>query len=293
MVTKLITPEALDHDEGRAEPTHTGAAAELLRSRGEAWFDAVCERHSSRHYSRRHVDADDLDAIRAVTEQFRPFDDSRVALVTEPCEGIFRGVVGSYGKVTGAPCLLVMIGDDSSSDERAHAHTGYTGEAIVLEATARGLGTCWVGGFFDSAAVAACVDLEQSESVLAVSPLGHPTPKASLTDELMRTLARSNRRKTLEEIAEDPDHWPTWARAAAECARLAPSAMNRQPWRFWMDGEQLVLGRNNARELSGVTKSLDCGIAMLHAELGARSSGVEVAWEDGDGSLELARLTAE
>ncbi|HHY93759.1 MAG TPA: nitroreductase, partial [Firmicutes bacterium] len=25
---------------------------------------------------------------------------------------------------------------------------GYTGEAVVLEATALGLATCWVGGFF-------------------------------------------------------------------------------------------------------------------------------------------------
>jgi len=76
-----------------------------------------------------------------------------------------------------------------------------------------------------------------------------------------------------------------------ETARLAPSAINRQPWRFRLDGDSLVIAQDNAFETPKVTKRLDCGIAMLHAHLGAVAEGVVGAWTDLEGGLDVARFT--
>jgi hypothetical protein len=61
-------------------------------------------------------------------------------------------------------------------------------------------------------------------------------------------------------------------------ARIAPSAMNRQPWRFTLDGGALRVAYDGADALP-TSKRLDCGIAMLHAELGAAGEGVGGSWE--------------
>ena len=63
-----------------------------------------------------------------------------------PADKVFRGMIGSYGRINGAPAFIAFIGDMQS--QYVQEEVGYTGEGIILEATALGLGTCWVGGFF-------------------------------------------------------------------------------------------------------------------------------------------------
>lgn len=213
-------------------------------------------------------------------------------LVRTPEVDVYRGAIGAYGKVTGAPHLLVVI---SSEPPSLGTHAGYTGEGLILEACSLGLQTCWVGGFFDREKTASLVSLSKGERVVAVSPVGHAEGALSAGEEVMRDLAHSRQRKALPGIAEDlDDSWPGWALAAVECARLAPSAVNRQPWRFRMSGRDLVVRRTRGPELPSVTKALDCGIAMLHAELGAYECGVSGMWHDCENSpLALARFETE
>ena len=77
----------------------------------------------------------------------------------------------------------------------------------------------------------------------------------------------------------DEQACPLWAKEALEAARLAPSAANRQPWRFLLTENSITITVDGLRDTHGVSKRLDCGIAMLHIELGARHAGVEGRWE--------------
>jgi hypothetical protein len=52
-----------------------------------------------------------------------------------------------------------------------------------------------------------------------------------------------------------------------------------------------VIAKDNALETPKVTKRLDCGIAMLHAELGAVASGMRGSWTDLEGA-DVARYEA-
>jgi len=267
--------------------------SDLFAQRAPEWLAAVARRHSRRAFDGRPVPATSLDALEQVCAGFTPFADARTVLVREPAVDVFTGAIGSYGKVKDAPHVLLFIGDERSST--CQWHVGYVGEAAILEATALGLDTCWVGGFFNAARTSKLVALGPGERVLAISPVGFATNALGFAEKGMRLAASSHGRMTVAEIAPDTTSgaWPDWAVAAVETARLAPSAVNRQPWRFRLDAGDLVIARDNAREMPKVAKRLDCGIAMLHAELGARALGAERAWADSDSGLDVARFAIE
>lgn len=266
------------------------------------WFAAVPRRHSRRAFAPASASAGQLAALSQLAESLRPWPDARIAFVAEPAVDVFRGVIGAYGKVTGAPHLLAIIADESGVRDAAHAHAGYIGEAAVLEATALGLDTCWVGGFFDPARVGSVVPMSSGERVIAVSPVGFATDGLTGGEKTMRVMAGAHKRLPLAKIAPGAvgagsggdaaggGAWPAWALAAAECVRLAPSAVNRQPWRLRMEGGALIVARDSAVEMPKVTRALDCGIAMLHAELGARDTGASGTWTDLAGGLDVARF---
>lgn len=248
---------------------------------------AIDRRGSRRTFNPVRLPEATLERIEAACVGFRPWENARVVLVRDPAIDVFRGIVGSYGKVTGAPHLLAVIGSaEPLYDQRA----GYTGEAIVLLATSLDVGTCWIGGFFDADLAASLTEVESDERILALSPLGVPVTELSADELALRGFARSKHRKPAEKIAPGSDGWPAWARSAVAACVTAPSAMNRQPWRFSMDGDALVISADSPFETPRVTRRLDCGIGMLHAELGALEAGVPGRWiEHLSGGLEVAR----
>ena len=269
----------------------TSAADRYLADRAPDWLAAVARRLSRRTFDGVKVGDASLESMAACCERFQPYAGCRTALVRAPQVDVFTGIVGSYGKVTGAPHVLVFIGD--KSDPYADQHVGLTGEAAVLEAAALGLDTCWIGGFFNAEKVGRIVDLSPGERVYAVSPLGLARDSESRTEKTMRSMAGSKKRKCVEELAPGIGaDWPPWAVAAVETARLAPSAVNRQPWRFRMEDGGLVVFKDGAMETPKVTKRLDCGIAMLHVQIGAQVSSSPGVWTDLSGS-DVARYDTE
>jgi len=258
--------------------------------RSADWLAAVARRRSRRAFDGTPAETVALDAVDAICERFRPYPDARVVLVRDPGVDIFKGIIGSYGKVTNAPHALLFIAD--THVDFSDQHLGYVGEAVILEATTQNLATCWIGGFFDPKRAATLVRLAPGERILAVSPLGIAQPATSRTERTMTGMAASSTRKPLDALAPDGvGGWPAWAVATLETARLAPSAVNRQPWRFSWDGSGLVISVNNHRETPKVTKRLDCGIAMLHVEIAALSFGVTGTWTDLATGLAVARFS--
>lgn len=262
---------------------------DLIEQHAHRWFTAITERHSRRSFTDAPVAEGLLDQLEMVCRSFRPFPGARVELLRAPSVDVFTGALGRYGKVSGAPHLLAMIATDTPA---AHLAAGYTGQAAVLEATALGLGTCWVAGFFDPEKGAQLIELGDDERVVAVSPVGEPLADHTMTERLLHAMARSHSRKPLERIAEGvSDSWPSWAMAAVVAARLAPSAGNRQPWRFRLEESRLIVSKDTSPGYASISKEIDCGIAMLHARLGAAEAGATAEWELLDeGGLDLAVL---
>jgi len=244
------------------------------------WHPTIEKRRSRRRFdANRPIERDKLSALDAACRQFTPFPAARAYLVTDPVKDVFKGIVGSYGKIKGAPAFIAFIGNmDSTSVQE---EVGYTGEGIILEATALGLNTCWVAGFFRNEVVASLIEIKSNERVLAVTPVGYSPGVESLEEKLMTFFGRTHRRLPVSRLVSKPDRddLPEWIKASLEATRLAPSAVNRQPWGFDIAEDSItVYIRTGGREFA-VSKRLDCGIAMLHLEVAAMSYGVKGRWQ--------------
>lgn len=168
--------------------------------------------------------------------------------------------------IRGSRRYAAVIADDSVP--HAAVQAGICGEALVLEAVSMGLGTCWVMAFKRGGAQ---IPLEEGEKLLAVIALGAPGDQGG-----------PRKRKKLTEIcASDPAAWPLWAYNAAEYVRIAPSAVNLQPWRLSFAGRTLTLSatRGNA--------PLDMGIAALHMALGVGDKPCVLRWGEGRDVMSL------
>lgn len=243
----------------------------------ERWSQAMASRVSRRSFAAEAPAEELLGRLERVCREFRPFPEARAALVREPVDEAAKGVLGGYGKVSGAPCYLAFIGRTDSS--RVQECVGYTGQALVLEATSLGLSTCWVGGLFKPGIVSARLGLGENEKVVCISPVGYPAAKPNLTDRTFKAIAGSARRKPLEELVEGGRAPQGMVKSALEAARLSPSANNRQPWRFRVDDRAVTILTDNDKKEWKISRRLDCGIAMLHFELGARTAGLAGEWE--------------
>jgi hypothetical protein len=187
--------------------------------------------------------------------------------------------MGSFGKVKGAQAFIAFIGN--MDDPLVHEEVGYTGEGIILEATALGLNTCWVGGFFRPEIVASLIEVSNKERVLAVTPVGYARESESWEEKLMTGFGRSHNRLALAKLVRGlpKERWPDWVNVSLEAARRAPSAINRQPWGFDVQDDGITVFVRNMGPGFNVSKRLDCGIAMLHLEVAAVDSGCKGEWE--------------
>jgi hypothetical protein len=255
------------------------------------WAAAVVVRHSARTYTGHAVDPALLDRLERFCGCLPGVDVARVALVRAVPDAVFTGIVGSYGRVLGAPSALLMIGTEV--EPAVQECLGYLGEAVLLEATSLGLGTCWIAGFFDRPLATALVPLSPGERVFAISPVGIAQTRPRSGERVLKRFVGAHKRKAVEEIAPgfDPELWPAWAAEGVRLARAAPSAVNRQPWRFELEAASAAAtsaaNHTGAVIVSAVTRGgegnisrrLDCGIAMLHFEVGARLMGAPGRWE--------------
>lgn len=104
----------------------------------------------------------------------------------------------------------------------------------------------------------------------------------------------THRRKPMANLVSgfEEANTPEWIRVALEAARLAPSAVNRQPWRFQVEQDALTVSVNRLGREFNISKRLDCGIAMLHIEVAALNSGVHGNWDLLE-SPQVARFTTQ
>ena len=195
--------------------------------------------------------------------------------------------LGTYGFISGAREFLVGIVQPTWPN--IFEDFGYLMEKIILQATALGLGTCWLGGSFNKSAFARAVALKPDELIPAVVPLGYPTSKRGLRDRFIRAVAGSKNRKPWDELFFDHNPLKPLKKHQAgafalpiEMVRLAPSASNRQPWRIILSDHSFhfYLQRTPGYTMpfKADLQKVDLGIAMCHFELTARRHRLPGGW---------------
>ena len=233
-------------------------------------YEATELRQSCRHF-----------ASAPTTEQWRLLLDTAdrcalrgVRIALGMCDtSLFRPMLGLFASFENVQRFAAIIVMDSTT--RSVVNAGVSGEAFLLTAVRNGMAGCWVTGTFKRSQVG--LHLAAGEKLLGLIALGNPItpPSPPLT----------RKRKPLAELCmPDPTAYPLAFREVAQCVRIAPSAMNYQPWRM------TLLSDTSLRvAVSLPAQRLDLGIAMCHATLaiGATSAIYSLAEDGLSATIEL------
>ena len=224
----------------------------------KSWHDAIYHRSSVRTYTAPPTE-----------EQLQRLGVLRRKLCWQGVTiRLFQGP-GLRSAIKGTDVYAVIISKDGTPAEAE----GYMGEALVLEAASMGLGTCWLGAGFIPDIVSRNVNLQSGESIHCVISIGQCVPPAF-----------APKRKPLEKICgmteAQLDALGAWQKSAVMAARLAPSAINLQPWKIKADTASVTIVNNAllVKKFAGI----DCGICMLHAAVGAAACGRAPKWRKAD-----------
>jgi nitroreductase len=253
-------------------------------------LEAISRRMSIRTYEPAPVATAELEAIRLAGERAEALTQVEMRFFLRSHEEMgqeVRGVIGSYGKTIRAPHYIVLA---SKEGKGYLTDAGFRFEQMVLEATRKDLGTCWVGLMFKEASLRSNLGLDKSWRVMVLTPIGR-AGEQSFVSRSLRAMAGSSTRKPLEEFF-------FWQRPGAplpadvladermarvlEATRRAPSWMNKQPWRFILADREILLYKKKHQEREGKDYHLlDCGIAMANLHLAAKAVGMAGRWELG------------
>ncbi|KKM60831.1 hypothetical protein LCGC14_1537810, partial [marine sediment metagenome] len=140
-----------------------------------------------------------------------------------------RKNLGTYGFIKGAQYFIVGAVEKSKYNRE---HFGYILETIILAATDIGLGTCWLGGFFNKSLFSAKINCKSEEIVPAITPIGYSV-KRKLREKITRTVIRANKRFAWEKLFFESNFNSPVSHEnlgeytiLLESVRLAPSASN-------------------------------------------------------------------
>lgn len=169
----------------------------------------------------------------------------------------------TYGAITGAGAYFLM---GMSDDPVSQLSLGYTMEQVVLEATAMGLGTCWIAATFNGTDFARAASFAPQTPLRIVMPVGHPAVHRRIVEKMTRFALGSAKRQPFNKLFDgDVDNW----RMPLEMMRLAPSAKNSQPWRAVCTDTKVDFYYEPKTEAA----LIDMGIALSHFVLTARQLG--------------------
>jgi nitroreductase len=197
--------------------------------------DMIIRRKSTRSYTAEEVDIPTLAAIEAFWKQAVPL----VPGIRTCIRILQRDQIHTV--MPWVPRQLIAIYSEEADLWLENA--GFLGQQLDLYLQSISLGSCWLG--LGKLKGTDNVDIiEDGKEFVILIAFGH-------TQEPLRIDASQFQRKSLAEIADEPDE-------KLEPARLAPSAVNSQPW-YFTHGEDAIHVHCSKRG-----SRLDAGIALAH-----------------------------
>lgn len=239
--------------------------------------EIIRDRHSVRSYENIELTAEIREKLQAYLDEINH------------AEGIFGGKVrvelvqkhlgeetvklGTYGVIKGANYYLAVAYKKSSYDLE---DLGFLFEKVILFCTSLGLGTVWMAGTYSKSDFAKAIQLKDDETLGVVAPVGIESEKKSIVAKIFGNT--SAKRKDFSQIFFDENFDTPLTYEAdtvygelLEMVRLAPSAMNKQPWRIVKEGNNYHIYSEEKND----TSRIDIGICICHFYLVAKEKGLQ------------------
>lgn len=204
--------------------------------------NTIYTRRSCRAFGPEPIGEDVRQEIEAFGKEMRPlYPDIRVSWRIVPAEQV------RFYMPWKSPQVMAVFSENKPGYLE---NVGFLLQQMDLYLQSRGIGVCWMGLGKPRGKA------EVPDGMEFVIFLAFGTPKEPLPQE-----TRKFPRKTMAEISDRED-------ARLECARVAPSSTNSQPWFFTHDGSIIHAFRSNAgllrHPMLGVMNRIDMGIALAH-----------------------------
>jgi nitroreductase len=230
-------------------------AALLQRQTGEvegmpermSLMEAIEYRHSVRKYTEEPLSRSQFQELQEAITRYDEEGGLHMQLITNEPKA-FSTFKAKYGRFQGVQDYIAMTGPKSRDLEE---RCGYYGEKLVLLAQQLELNTCWVGGTYTK--VDRSYDIGPGEKLVAVIAVGHGADQGS-----------RRRSKKFEDVSQTDRPAPDWFRRGVQAALMAPTAINQQKFRFYLEGETVKVKAG-----FGPFCKVDKGIVICHFEIGS------------------------
>lgn len=208
-----------------------------------------------------------------------------------------NNIAGYNGFMIEAPNYIIIL-----SEKKPYyiENTGYIGENICLKAKDLNLDTCWIT-FEDSSTISKKLKLNIKKEITGIIAFGYGEKEISnkikspifinnnnSKSDIKVIEATDSERKSVEEIV----YMESWGNNASIdelkirgltdifwYSSMAPSALNKQPWKFILDKETVILCIKTDKNKTSYTEKIDSGIIMLYFELIVDSTLFDLKWK--------------
>lgn len=266
------------------------------------------KRRSVRDYKEKSLDLKDLELVKEymlTIPQVVEGTTIKMTLVegTQVYERL-NGVAGYHGVMIKAPHYVLITAKPSA---RYLESAGYAGEWFVLNLTRHDIATCWISTSNQEAMIHERLQLESDMEIVGIIALGYSKGEMRVSNiyanQLLPDGSKSmSYRHVDSEFVEKPvsgrlgieefvyskqwghqetvEHLETLGYLEAFFyMRLAPSAGNRQPWRFIIDRDQFILAMSKDDGYDDDRLAcIEAGIAMLYFEVAMHGEGYPGHW---------------
>lgn len=180
-------------------------------------YDAIFERRSVRNFRMEPVDEKILESIPAFLEEIEPiFPEIRTEVIVY--ENISKKEKLSGFSNISAPYYAAVFAE---AKEKSDMNAGFLMQQLSLYLTTRGLGSCFMGTVRKK-------DKRMEElGMRCVIVMAFGQGKGSVVRHDYEA-----KRLSLDDLCAYKEEPKTWVMKLLEVARMAPSSLNSQPWRF-------------------------------------------------------------
>ncbi|WP_238885979.1 nitroreductase family protein [Clostridium sp. YIM B02551] len=235
-------------------------------------IEAIYKRKSIRKYVPYNISQSDFGEVENLVNNVQSLYSDiqmKITLIKEgiKIQEISKGIIGSYGKIE-APHYMVITSEEK---EGYLENIGYTLEQLVLELADRGIGTCYIGGSIKKELLKDIMEIPSNQKPIIVVAFGYPANEPELEIKEIENF----KRKALEDIIIG--NYEEKFKEIFNLVRVAPSAINLQPWRLYVNENSIDLYANKGNILTkGLShfSELDSGIALKHLELGCKERNI-------------------
>lgn len=228
-------------------------------------YEAIFSRKSIRHYKNEAIEWEVLSDILQFADELPKLVDD-IAIEFKLVSNIEKKQ-GFHGPFTVKAPYYICISSEKKDDYLINA--GYMMEQISLYITSKGLGTCFLGG---AAPGKSLKDTMRYDYLISLA-FGKPSGDLYRDSHNAKRLDEDDLVVYKEDVDSD-------VRQMITAARLAPSSLNNQPWRFVVYKNRIhVFTRKNVAlyKVMDSSNKIDIGVMLANLLIAAEELWIDVS----------------